>query len=477
MRKHRIIALAVILVLTSGLWASAAGQVPSKSSVVNGSFETGDSSGWSAYNSAVVDSANAHSGQYCARLSKNGGFEQIIALRPNTSYLLSGWARSDGGRVMTIGVKNYGGPESFAATTQSSYGYLYVTFTTGKASTAATIYGYRQNDGGGYGYFDDISVVQITDPTLYEPLQNAQAPLSIPTYEGTDQPTHPSVVRFDTPWNGYAYWMAMTPYPFNDGSLENPSIVASADGVNWSAPDGVTNPLIATPSKGHNCDVDLVYVPGADELRMYYVDADDIISSRVKMIRSTDGVSWSAPVVVLKDLIRKYSILSPSIEILPDGTYMMWYIDAGNTGWNSQSNTVKYRTSPDGISWSGATACPDLVQPGYQIWHIDIHYDPASGKYYAIYPAYPNGTDCDHCKLFFAVNEDGGQWRTFSTPVLKPGVPGAWDDFCIYRSSFLFEDSDIKVWYGAKKQEDSSWHIGMAQRNFNEFLSLLEGQL
>ena len=72
------------------------------------------------------------------------------------------------------------------------------------------------------------------------------------------------------------------------------------------------------------------------------------------MIRTTDGVNWSAPVTVLKDLIKKYSMLSPSIEILPDGTYMMWYVDTGNAGWNSQNNQVKYRTQIASVSWTPA---------------------------------------------------------------------------------------------------------------------------
>ena len=46
-------------------------------------------------------------------------------------------------------------------------------------------------------------------------LKNAVCPQHIPTYDGSDQSTHPSVLRFDAPWHGYLYWMAMTPYPYN----------------------------------------------------------------------------------------------------------------------------------------------------------------------------------------------------------------------------------------------------------------------
>lgn len=35
------------------------------------------------------------------------------------------------------------------------------------------------------------------------------------------------------------------------------------------------------------------------------------------------------------------------------------------------------------------------------------------------------------------------------------------------------ENGVLKVWYGAKKQEDSSWHIGLTERNFEEFLGIL----
>lgn len=471
MSKKLIPCLIIFLLLIGSI--SQAKAIDEPNLIANGGFETGDNTGWSPFNTAEIDSSTSHSGSYCAKVAKNSSYEQFVTLLPNTKYVLTGWAKSENGSVMTLGVKNYGGQEVFSATVSTEYQKLTVTFTTGTEASVATIYGYRQNSGSGAGYLDDVELIAVQDLTPYQPLMNAPSPQIIPTYDGADQPTHPSVVSFDQPWNGYAYWMAMTPYPYNDGSYENPSIVASNDGENWVVPNGVTNPLAGTPSTGHNCDVDLVYVPELDELRMYYIEADDIISSRVKMMSSQDGVHWSSPQIVITDLFKKYGILSPSIEILPDGTYMMWYVDAGNAGWTSQNNKVKYRTSEDGINWSSATTCEDFVQPGYQVWHLDVHYDTSTGNYYAVYPAYPNGTNCDHCNLFFAVNETGTKWETFNEPILKPSADGGWDDFCIYRSSMLLENGTIKVWYGAKKQEDSSWHTGLAMRDFSDFMEIL----
>lgn len=245
--------------------------------IVNGGFETGDHTGWSAFNSAIIDTTSPHTGTYCAKVDKNSSYEQTVSLAPNTKYVLTGWAKSENSAVMTLGVKNYGGQESFSATVSAEYQKLTVTFVTNNEPCVATIYGYRQNSGTGAGYFDDVELVSVQDLAPYQPLMNAASPQTIPTYDGTNQPTHPSVVKFDQPWNGYTYWMAMTPYPYNDGSYENPSIVVSNDGENWIVPSGLTNPLVGTPNPGHNCDADLVYVPEFNELRIYYVEADDSI--------------------------------------------------------------------------------------------------------------------------------------------------------------------------------------------------------
>ena len=78
-------------------------------------------------------------------------------------------------------------------------------------------------------------------------LKNAVCPQHIPTYDGSDQSTHPSVLRFDAPWHGYLYWMAMTPYPYNNDGLEDPSILVSNDAQTWIVPEGLTNPLTPAP--------------------------------------------------------------------------------------------------------------------------------------------------------------------------------------------------------------------------------------
>lgn len=68
--------------------------------------------------------------------------------------------------------------------------------------------------------------------------------LDIKTYfAGRNQPTHPNVISFDTPWHGYRYYMAYTPYPYQNGFEENPCLAASNDLIHWETPAGLYNPL------------------------------------------------------------------------------------------------------------------------------------------------------------------------------------------------------------------------------------------
>ena len=92
---------------------------------------------------------------------------------------------------------------------------------------------------------------------------NTHTPLTTPTYDASGEATHPGVYDAGTgqTWNGYRYWMVMTPYPNSDATKENPSILASADGTTWVVPAGLTNP-IASPNPVQCSDPDIVVVSG-----------------------------------------------------------------------------------------------------------------------------------------------------------------------------------------------------------------------
>jgi hypothetical protein len=127
---------------------------PPAGGVVNGGFETGALSPWSAPGDAVVASP-AHSGtkalQVVPTSSATGEAAQNVALAPNHAYTLKAWVQ---GSYAYLGVR--GGATAGAWTSATGWTQLSVPFTTG-ASGAVTVYVH-----GWYGqsavYADDVSV-------------------------------------------------------------------------------------------------------------------------------------------------------------------------------------------------------------------------------------------------------------------------------------------------------------------------------
>ncbi|MDQ0115544.1 hypothetical protein J2T15_005011 [Paenibacillus harenae] len=128
--------------------------------VLNGNFESGALSPWTAWNSAGISTTNARTGTYSARIGSGpASIEQAIAVKPNTTYVLSGYAMAPSGQQVIIGVKNYGGSEVTTAIASTAYSQGTATFTTGVATTQATIYIYHPS-GTGNGYADDVTVTE-----------------------------------------------------------------------------------------------------------------------------------------------------------------------------------------------------------------------------------------------------------------------------------------------------------------------------
>ena len=103
---------------------------------------------------------------------------------------------------------------------------------------------------------------------IYDPVTNSWVtrnngnPLPIPILAGTGV-THPDVIYFPGGKDGYQYWMAYTPYPSE--AEENPSILRSNDGINWTG-TGISNPVIPAGTPGawndqENPDPDFIFVP------------------------------------------------------------------------------------------------------------------------------------------------------------------------------------------------------------------------
>lgn len=290
--------------------------------------------------------------------------------------------------------------------------------------------------------------------------KNAPSYLTIPTYDGSNQSTHPDVYYNPNGWNGYKYWMAFTPYPNGNDAFENPSIVVSNDGVTWSVPPGVTNPLVPQPTGiGFNYNADTDIMEGEDgKLYIFYIDG----TTDVWVISSSDGVTWSTPVKIID--MSAQTILSPSV-ILDNGVYKMYYVDLVES-----PNLIKYRTatSPTG-TWSAPVNCSfSPIPSGKDLWHMNI--DKIGTQYHAIITTSNSGTYNGNL-LHLAVSDDGVNFAMKSTPVL--GLGTGWDNARIYRSSLVYVDagdeSYYNLYYGAVNASNE-WRIGLTKLKFAQYV-------
>ena len=300
--------------------------------------------------------------------------------------------------------------------------------------------------------------------------------LNVETYEHSGQSVHPDVVYFPAAWHGWEYWMAYTPYPQASVSSENPSIVVSHDGEHWQVPDGLFNPLVDQPEVGYNSDPDLSYDAPRDRLVLIYrsVDnTDNIIHSRF----SADGITWSSSHVILRQ--PNHGIVSPTMTLLPSGAPTIWYVDAGQRFCPERSTRVMMQTGKIGSlapkagmpGWSSAIQT-DLVQPGYNIWHLDVIWVPERNEYWAVYPAYKVNT-CEGDELFFARSADGVHWLTYTIPFLARR-PGEWTENSLYRASMLYNAQRNTIRFFLSGDDPLvNWHLGYVEYKLPEFLAWL----
>ena len=282
--------------------------------------------------------------------------------------------------------------------------------------------------------------------------RNAPGFLATPTYDGSNQMAHPDVL-FDP--RSRLYWMVATPLPQEQPTFEDPSILISTDGNNWSVPVGLTNPIdrpqarawFEDPSTpvGHNSDPDLVLTPA--EFVCFWRWTDMVEREIIYYSRSSDGIKWSHKAPLFRSQHLKRSMLSPSV-VYRYGRWEMWYIDATR----SRHHELYYRFSRSlARGWSDAQACtllrPDWLEP----WHLDVIYDSKDEVYVALLQ--------NRRGLFLARSRNGTLWNLpSSVPVLEPSEHG-WDASLIYRSTLLRRYNDYDVWYSARGL-DGAFHIG-----------------
>jgi len=320
------------------------------------------------------------------------------------------------------------------------------------------------SDGAGtFDFYDDFEEPFDSEEAA---LENAPSWQVTPTYEGSGQAIHPDIVYFPDGWNGYEYWMAMTPYPGSDDYYENPSILVSHDGEVWEEPTGIENPLIGAPPCDHNNDTDLIYNTDTDELWVYYLDTrrahrcENVCNDNYLILfKSSDGINWNGPFPLIHwDLDDEPLYLSPSVIQLDVDEFYLWV--------SNGSDTVLLYESTDGENWQ----LPQEVNLDDMVWHLNVSYIPEYDEYWML-SVYPSGSGSMH----WAVSTDRINWTTYpARPVLVPSESG-WDTNP-YRGCFLYDaDTDLlRIWYSAYTRNPGvEWHTGYVETDYTEFLARL----
>lgn len=298
---------------------------------------------------------------------------------------------------------------------------------------------------------------------------NAATPLDTPTFDGSGQVVHPGIVYFAQGWHGFRYWLVMTPYPNSDKTIEDPSILASNDGLNWQVPQGLTNP-VALPTSAFLADGDLVYDPASDQLWVYYVEQNVQAHTRVLRRTSPDGVHWSVEETVMT--VLDYELVSPAVEKIGN-TFYMWSVNSGTIGSCADIMKIEMRTSADGKNWS-APQTASISTPGYRIWHVEVIDVPSKNERWMLATASPASVQCVKQTLqLFARSTDGVNWEAFTKVALEPGK--GWDNSHIYRSTMLYDASAdrLNLWYSGRNGTTGIWHMGFTGANYTQFLNWL----
>lgn len=275
--------------------------------------------------------------------------------------------------------------------------------------------------------------------------------LRVPTpyWDGTDddwsnhQATHPSVVQFDEPWNGYKYWMAFTPYPHNNELQENPCVAVSNDGIKWESPLFLVNPIYDTPSGGYNSDTHIFYNSSTDRVEVWWRETTRVSGQHIeRILRKIIGngnISPSAEEMVRHTHDRwELYLLSPSI-IFEEGKYKMWFTRQAPNFYKY----LYYMTSSDGKNWSE----PVIVQSdGKDLisWHASV--TKHNGVLHLL-----NHPDVTSKQIKYTKSIGGSDTNFEAEKVIieSRGEPWALDGKTLYRATPVFTDYGVMVIHGA----------------------------
>ena len=277
-------------------------------------------------------------------------------------------------------------------------------------------------------------------------------------FVNTDDVVHPGVVYVPEKWNGYKYWMGITPYPDSNAVHENPSIMCSNDGSSWVEPSATVNPIVPAPvgQSKHYADPELIIDPDG-KMWMFYFDQTNT-TSEIEYVTSLDGVNWSQPALLLSKLRTAEELFS--VSVAPDedaGDYRCYTVDSVA---DPTELRMRRMSTLDSIPDAYTVCTLNGVESGRMPWHVYVRKYGSKWLGIVNLVTAPGGVNS---LAYWMTSDDGVTWNVSSEPLVSLRT-GEWDANLIYRCSFVLEQQDdglwARVWYSAYRNSDTQWGLG-----------------
>jgi len=268
--------------------------------------------------------------------------------------------------------------------------------------------------------------------------------LNIPTYvPNSNEVVHPTILYFNDGWNGYIYWMAITPYTNFDSQYENPSILVSNDGENWIEPAGVVNPIFGPPTTGFYADPRLVYVNTTEEIWLYWVWNN--LPSVTLLSKSSDGVNWTTP-IQLPNHIQDAAVVR---------TGSTWY---AFTQQNAIYGTLSMYASTDGVNFDTTTGFKIQTNLAGHGHHLNIN-RMSSGLHLTYHMRNLDGEDVDR-GIYYGYSKYGYGWVFDPIPILSGRDFSS--QVTLYTPALVQSlEHDIYNLYVSYVDEQGLWQLGL----------------
>lgn len=303
-----------------------------------------------------------------------------------------------------------------------------------------------------WSIINSLKVNSSNDKLLfYESLNNSEIPLNSPDF--MVQGLHPDIII----GNDDKLKMVYTPYPFSMDVFENPTVLESDDGFNFTLlPNpNVSNPLVNTPTYSnppyywaYNNDPDIL-----NEGKYYYVVYNESFRhtnhlyhyQNIKVLKFNSDFELQDSKTIIIEPTEDSWTYSPSIIKFEDTYYIFAVAD-----WNPTK--IVYFTSNDIMdpkSWSSRQDITLNHSGDFSPWHVNVMYNDYDAYFYMLITGkseigdYPQ-TNND---LYIAKSSDLINWDLSYEPLMRK------ENYAVnqlYRSTGIFEDAEnLTLWYSA----------------------------